>query len=105
VALVNGDRLRLATTHPAGTSVGVAVRPERIGIHRPGTAPPGRHALHGTVGRVTYVGNAVVYLVSIDWIELEVRCANDGPHDRYEVGDQAEVTFASEHASVVEDDR
>jgi spermidine/putrescine transport system ATP-binding protein len=105
VALVNGDRLRLATTHPVGTPVGVAVRPERIAIHRPGTAPTGRHALQGTVGRATYVGNAVVYLVKIDWIELEVRCANDGPHDRYEVGDRAEVTFASEHASVVEDDR
>jgi spermidine/putrescine transport system ATP-binding protein len=105
VALVNGDRLQLPSDRPAGTSIGVAVRPERIGIHRPGGEPGERHQLHGRVTRATYVGNAVVYAVSVDWIELEVRCANDGPHDRHEVGDDVAITFASEHASVVEDDR
>jgi spermidine/putrescine transport system ATP-binding protein len=105
VALVNGDRLRLASSRAVGTAVGVAVRPERIVIHRPGTAAEARHRLEGKVTRATYVGNAVVYVVSVDWIELEVRSVNDAPHDRHAVGDPVEVTFASEHASVVEDDR
>jgi ABC-type Fe3+/spermidine/putrescine transport system ATPase subunit len=84
--------------------VGVAVRPERIRIDQPGTAPVGRHELDGKVTRATYVGNAVVYVVNVDWIELEVRASNDAPHARYGVGDPVVVTFASEHASVVEDD-
>lgn len=104
VVLSNGDRLDLPTTQEAGTAVGVAVRPERIRIGRPGTAPAGRHRLDGKVARATYVGNAVVYAVNVDWIELEVRASNDAPHDRHEVGDHVMVTFASEHASVVEDD-
>jgi spermidine/putrescine transport system ATP-binding protein len=104
VVLSNGDRLDLPTTQEAGTAVGVAVRPERIRIGQPGTAPAGRHQLDGKVARATYVGNAVVYAVNVDWIELEVRASNDAPHDRHEVGDHVMVTFASEHASVVEDD-
>jgi spermidine/putrescine transport system ATP-binding protein len=104
VVLANGDRLRLPTTSAPGTSVGVAVRPERITLHRPGTTPTGRHTLRGSVRRRTYVGNAVVYVVSIDWIELEVRTANDQPGDRHEVGDPVEVSFAPDHVSVVEDD-
>jgi spermidine/putrescine transport system ATP-binding protein len=104
VVLTNGDRLDLPTAQEAGTAVGVAVRPERIRIGQPGTAPAGRHQLDGKVARATYVGNAVVYAVNVDWIELEVRASNDAPHDRHEVGDHVMVTFASEHASVVEDD-
>jgi spermidine/putrescine transport system ATP-binding protein len=104
VVLTNGDRLDLPTVQDAGTAVGVAVRPERIRIDRPGAAPDGRHALDGRVTRATYVGNAVVYVVNVDWIQLEVRASNDAPHDRHEVGDPVVATFASEHASVVEDD-
>ncbi|MGK2947770.1 MAG: ABC transporter ATP-binding protein [Acidimicrobiales bacterium] len=105
VALVNGDRLSLASDRPVGTAVGVAVRPERIALHPSGGAPDARHRLEGKVTRATYVGNAVVYVVSVDWIELEVRSVNAAPHDRHAVGDPVEVSFASEHASVVEDDR
>lgn len=103
VVLTNGDRLELSATHAPGTTVGVAVRPERVRIDQPGTVT-GRHHLDGKVARVTYVGNAVVYAVNVDWIELEVRASNDAPHDRHEVGDPVTVSFASEHATVVEDD-
>lgn len=104
VVLTNGDRLGLRAAQPAGTTVGVAVRPERIRIDRAGTEPAGRHHLEGKVARVTYVGNALVYAVNVDWIELEVRASNDAPHDRHDVGDPVTVSFASEHATVVEDD-
>jgi spermidine/putrescine transport system ATP-binding protein len=104
VVLVNGDRLDLPTAQETGTAVGVAVRPERIRIDQPGSAPAGRHRLDGKVARATYVGNAVVYVVNVDWIELEVRASNDAPHDRHEPGAAVTVTFASDHASVVEDD-
>src|ERR671910_2057428 len=39
VVLVNGDRLDLPTAQDTGTAVGVAVRPERIRIDQPGSAP------------------------------------------------------------------
>ena len=92
--LSNGDRLDLPTTQEAGTAVGVAVRPERIRIGQPGTAPAGRHRLDGKMARATYVGNAVVYAVNVDWIELEVRASTTHRHDRHEVGDHVMVTFA-----------
>ena len=104
VVLANGDRLRLPTDQAVGSPVGVAVRPERIAIDRPGEAPPDRHVLRGTVVRETYVGNAVVYVVGVDWIELEVRSSNSDPDRRHHAGDAVEVSFTSQHASVVEDD-
>ncbi len=105
IVLANGDRLGLSTETDLGTSVGVAVRPERLHIGSPDTSLPGRHVLRGNVARATYVGNAVVYVVNVDWIEIEVRSTNDRPSDRFAVGDPVEVSFDSEHASVVEDDR
>ncbi len=105
IVLANGDRLRLATTQASGTSVGVAVRPERITIDPPGHERPDRHHLNGWVSQATYVGNAIVYEIGVDWIQLEVRAANDASRPRYGVGDPVVVSFATEHASVVEDDR
>lgn len=105
IVLANGDRLHLPSDQAAGTSVGVAVRPERVSLHRSAAAPAGRHVLRGRVSRATYVGNATMYLVNVDWIEIEVRCANEGATDRYAIGDEVDVSFETAHASVVEDDR
>ena len=105
IVLANGDRLHLPTDQAAGTAVGVAVRPERVMVDRRGSAPGGRHVLGGRVSRATYVGNATMYLVNVDWIEIEVRIANEGATDRYEVGDEVDLSFETAHASVVEDDR
>ena len=103
VVLANGDRLRLASDPPVGTSVAVTVRPERLTVHRRGDGPETRHRLDGRVETVTYLGNAVVYGVGIDWMHLEVRCPATLAGDRRDVGDEVTVSFEPEHAAVVID--
>jgi spermidine/putrescine transport system ATP-binding protein len=105
VVLANGDRLLLPSSHPSGTSVGVAVRPERIHMADVGASPAGRQVLRGRVSQVTYIGSAVDYRVNVDWIEVEVRAGNDVSHRRRDVGDDVELSFLTEFATVVEDDR
>ena len=103
VVLANGDRLLLASAQPVGTSVAVTVRPERLTVHRRGDGPETRHRLDGRVETVTYLGNAVVYGVGIDWMHLEVRCPATLAGDRRDVGDEVTVSFEPEHAAVVID--
>ncbi len=105
VVLANGDRLVLPSEHPAGTSVGVAVRPERIVMSDVGAPAPGRHVLRGRVSQVTYIGSAVDYRVDVDWMQVEVRAGNDVSHTRRDVGDEVDLSFLTEFATVVEDDR
>ncbi len=103
VVLANGDRLRLASDQPVGTPVAVTVRPERLTVHRRGDGLETRHRLDGRVETVTYLGNAVVYGVGIDWMHLEVRCPATLAGDRRDVGDEVTVSFEPEHAAVVID--
>ena len=101
VVLANGDRLRLASDRPTGEAVAVTVRPERLTVHQRGRAPEDLHRLDGTVDSVVYVGNAIAYTVSIDWMHLEVRCPATLVGDRMAVGDAVTVSFKPEHATVV----
>ena len=101
VVLANGDRLLLASDQPVGASVAVTVRPERLTVHRRGEGPESQHRLDGLVENVTYLGNAVVYGVSIDWMHLEVRCPATLTGARRDVGAEVTVSFAPEHAAVV----
>ena len=103
VVLANGDRLLLASDQPVGTPVAVTVRPERLTVHRRGDGLETRHRLDGRVETVTYLGNAVVYGVGIDWMHLEVRCPATLAGDRRDVGDEVTVSFEPEHAAVVID--
>ena len=103
VVLANGDRLRLASDQPVGTPVAGTVRPERLTVHRRGDGLETRHRLDGRVETVTYLGNAVVYGVGIDWMHLEVRCPATLAGDRRDVGDEVTVSFEPEHAAVVID--
>ncbi len=101
VVLANGDRLRLSSNQPAGAAVAVTVRPERLTVHRRGEAPANRHTVDGRVETVTYLGNAVVYGVGVDWMHLEVRCPATLAGDRRSVGDDVTVSFEPQHAAVV----
>ncbi|HAQ22336.1 MAG TPA: spermidine/putrescine ABC transporter ATP-binding protein [Acidimicrobiaceae bacterium] len=103
VVLANGDRLRLSSDHPPGAAVAVTVRPERLTVHRRGEAPPERHTVDGRVETVTYLGNAVIYGIGVDWMHLEVRCPATLAVDRRDVGDDVTVSFEPEHAAVVTD--
>ena len=103
VVLANGDRLRLASDHATGSAVAVTVRPERLTVHGRGEAPTNRHTVDGRIETVTYLGNAVVYGVGVDWMHLEVRCPATLAAERWDVGDDITVSFEPEHAAVVTD--
>lgn len=101
VVLANGDRLRLSTDHDGGAAVSVTVRPERLTVHGRGEAPAGAHSLDGVVDSVVYMGNAINYTITVDWMRLEVRCPATLAGDRKYEGDEVTVSFDPDHASVV----
>ena len=101
VVLTNGDRLRVPTSHPEGTAIAVTVRPERLTVHGRGQAPEGSHRLDGVVDSAVYLGNAVTYSVSVDWMHLEIRCPASLAGDRRSPGDDVTLSFDPDHTSVV----
>ena len=76
VCLANGVRVQVATSAPAGTAVAVSLRPERAEILPPGIEPGDRPHLKGRLEQVTYLGNALVHTVALDWMRLDVRAEN-----------------------------
>jgi ABC-type Fe3+/spermidine/putrescine transport system ATPase subunit len=100
VVLSNGDRLQLQSDHETGESVAITVRPERLKIHKKGEGSTDQHQLDGIVETVGYLGNAIVYSVSIDWMHLEVR-SSETSNSRYSTGDEVTVSFDPRHVSVV----
>ncbi len=75
VCLANGARVQASSDQPVGTAVAVSLRPERAHIAATG-AVEDRPSVEGVVDRVTYLGNARVYTVRLDWMEVEVREEN-----------------------------
>ena len=75
VCLANGARVQASSDRPVGTAVAVSLRPERAHIAATG-AVEDRPSVEGVVDRVTYLGNARVYTVRLDWMEVEVREEN-----------------------------
>ena len=76
VCLANGARVAADSTHPVGSAVAVSLRPERAHIGERGIAAGGLSSVDGVVDRMTYLGNARVYTVRLDWMEIEVREEN-----------------------------
>jgi len=85
VCLANGARVQAASDIAAGTSVAVSLRPERAHI-APRDAAGTHPSVEGVVDRVTYLGNARVYTVKLDWMEVEVREENRPGADLHEPG-------------------
>ena len=100
VVLSNGDRLQLQSDHETGESVAITVRPERLTIHKKGENSTDQHQLDGIVETVVYLGNAIVYSVSIDWMHLEVR-SPETSNSRHSTGDEVTVSFDPKYVSVV----
>ncbi len=104
---VRGSRIR--ATHVTSTvrsgDAWLGVRPEKIRLHRAGdVAPDGANALTG--GRVTdvsFVGVSTQYLLRMPWgQELMVFEQNTGGHDSFRVGDEAVLTWSSEHTFLLD---
>jgi spermidine/putrescine transport system ATP-binding protein len=100
---------RISATHVTSTvrsgDAWLGVRPEKIRLHRAGdVAPDGANALTG--GRVTdvsFVGVSTQYLLRMPWgQELMVFEQNTGGHDSFRVGDEAVLTWSSEHTFLLD---
>ena len=101
VVLSNGARIHAESTHSAGTSVAVSLRPERASLFRQGTVDTHGSTVDGTVTSITYLGNAIVYQVALDWMEIEVRNENRPSEERFSVGDAVTCEWNPGAVSVV----
>lgn len=101
--LVNGVEVPIPQGHAATGSVSLALRPERIAIHRQGeTVPPGRIEMPGTITRRTYYGDVYYYDVDAGLGDvLDVKEENSPEKGTHDVGDQVVVSWSMEAANLV----
>ena len=101
VCLPNGARIPLESGLAAGTQVAVILRPERATIAPRDEATAGRSSVDGVIRSITYLGNAIVYRVGLDWMELDVREENRPDSHRLDVGDDVTVSWDDRAVAVV----
>ncbi len=105
---VGGDRLTVATNGyrpPAGDSVTLAVRPERLRLSHTGQ-PAGDWMLAGTVREAVYLGTDTRYVVGLPSGEKVVaRVQNTSEHQRgaFAAGEPVQVWCASDDARLLAD--
>ena len=103
VVLSNGMRVEAASGHAFGTKVAVSLRPEQAFLHRRGDTPAGWPSIDGVLREVTYVGNALVHSVAVDWITIEVRTPYRSTETPMQVGDEVSVSWEPGGVTVVGD--
>ena len=103
VCLTNGTRIPGKSNFAPGTSVAVSLRPEWATLDRRGAGPDGWPSIDGRLEQMTYLGNALVHTVSIDWMKLEVRTENHPGKSLPAVGEDVTVSWEPGSVSVVED--
>ncbi|MEO2198133.1 MAG: ABC transporter ATP-binding protein [bacterium] len=103
VCLANGTRIPGQSSFGVGERVAVSLRPERASLHRLGDGPDGHPSIDGRLEQVTYLGNALVYMVALDWMRLEVRTENHPGASGPAVGDEVTVSWEPGSVSVVGD--
>ncbi len=93
IVLGNGSKVRATTSLGSGSKVAMSLRPEAISIGPRGSAPAdhSEESLDGIVSSSTYLGHAVDYRVSVDWIDLEVRAGAIGAQQRFSPGDEVSL--------------
>jgi len=101
VVLSNGARIAAHSDLAAGTPVALSLRPERASLHSRGQDVTDGANVDGVVSRVTYLGNALVYTVNLDWMEIEVRDENNPGAERFHAGDDVSVLWRTQSISVV----
>ena len=103
VVLSNGMRVAAASDHPVGTKVAVSLRPEQAHLHARGRSPGGWPSLDGELKGVTYVGNALVHTVAVDWLTIEIRAPHRAGDAVLGVGDDVTVSWEPDTVTVVAD--
>ena len=103
ICLTNGQRLAIENDLTEGTPVAAILRPERARLQRlDGDELPTVESpfVDGVVDTATYVGNAIVYSVALDWMRLDVRIEN-GSTERFEPGDPVRAVWATDALTLV----
>ncbi len=100
--LVNGVEVGVSDSSGTGP-IGLALRPERLALHRPGEdVPPERNRLKARIARRTYFGDVFYYDVDAGLDELlEVKEENRPEIGTHEVGSEVTVSWSVEAANVV----
>lgn len=102
VRLANGSLVRATTHSPPGSSVTLALRPEKLNISRPGTQIAGdRCVLEGKVDRRIYYGDALFYEVDIGTVIVDVMVENRPGMDRWNEGDHVVLDFHPQAAEAL----
>jgi len=101
VCLANGARIPLETGFAVGSPVAVILRPERATVGPRRTIEAGQSAVDGVIRSVTYLGNAILYKVGLDWMEVSVREENRPDSERFTTGDDVTVAWDDRAVSVV----
>jgi spermidine/putrescine transport system ATP-binding protein len=103
VRLVNGQQVAIPGGHPGAGSVTLALRPERLALHRDGEhIPDGRNRIKARIARRTYFGDVYFYDVDAGLGELlEVKEENRPEIGTHDVGDEVVVSWALEASNLV----
>ena len=106
--LPDGTRVRLASGRAPGSTVTMAIRPEKVGLRHVETdRDPALDAVHGRVKRVTFLGNALHYEVVVPAgdrdFSVHVRQGNAPGIEHFAVGDDVRVRWSPSSAAVLED--
>jgi len=73
-----------------------------VRVERRGAAPDGAATLDGVVRSTTFLGNAMVYSLGVDWLELEARLENRPSQQRFAAGDEISVWWRDDAIAVVD---
>ena len=105
--LTDGTIVRVATGRPPGSSVTLAVRPEKLGLwHADAERDLRLDALTGVIRRVIFLGNAISYeVVAGDGVpvELVVRQGNTPGIEHFAQGERVRVRWLPSSVAVLED--
>lgn len=103
--LSNGVEVGIPAGHPQSGPVTLALRPERLVIHRADDAPgAGRNQMKAKVTRRTYYGDVYFYDVDAGFpAPLEVKEENRPDIGTHDVGDEVTVSWRTESANLVTD--
>jgi len=105
VRLGGGETVQARTSSASGTTVTLAVRPEKLHLYgERSEAPPGRNAVSGRVARKIFYGEALYYEIDSGTSgNFDVRVENVPSARRWDVGDDVVVDFHPEAALAFEE--
>jgi spermidine/putrescine transport system ATP-binding protein len=105
VRLSNGVEIEIPAGHDQSGSVTLALRPERLAIHRASDPPsPGRNHMKARITRRTYFGDVYFYDVDAGFDQpLEVKEENRPEIGTHDVGVEVTVSWTPDAANLVTD--